>query len=63
MDWQPVETSPEGVLVMTKVHDHKGERLVQPLRRSGRLWFVPSGDAYIYYEPTHWRLISDLEKI
>lgn len=50
--WHPIATAPEGVRVLTKVDD-RGERNVQPLTRSGRLWFGDSG-VYVYYEPTHW---------
>lgn len=58
--WQKIDTAPEKVLVMTKVDDGDGEvRNVQPLRRSGRLWWVARGDTYVYYQPTHWRPISD----
>lgn len=53
--WQQIETAPEGVIVQTKIHDAHGERNVQALKRSGRLWFVPDGSMYVYYTPTHWR--------
>lgn len=55
MDWQPINTAPEGVTVDTKIDDVNGVRNEQPLRRSGRLWFVPDGSMYVYYTPTHWR--------
>jgi len=51
--WNPIESAPNNVLVMTKVDDAKGVRNVQSLRRSGNLWFA--GGTYIYYDPTHWR--------
>jgi len=44
---------PEGVEVMTKIHDENGVRNEQILTRKGRLWW--SGGAYVYYTPTHWR--------
>lgn len=47
--------SPEGVVVETKIHDNFGCRNVQLLCRRGRLWFVPDGSMYVYYQPTHWR--------
>ncbi len=53
-NWQLIESAPSGVLVLTKIDDEKGERNVAKLRRSGRLWFVPDGGMYVYYEPTHW---------
>lgn len=27
----------------------------QPLRRKGRLWFLPDGSMYVYYTPQFWR--------
>lgn len=54
-DWRPTDTAPEGVVVMTKIHDNAGERNVQPLKRVGNLWFFPDGSMYVYYVPTHWR--------
>jgi hypothetical protein len=53
-EWQPIETAPEGVTVMTKIADSLGERNVQTLRRRGRLWWTPDGAMYVYYTPTHW---------
>ena len=53
--WQPIETAPEGESVLTKIDDIHGERNVQTLKRSGRLWFVPDGSMYVYYSPTHWK--------
>jgi hypothetical protein len=46
---------PDGAVVLTKIDDAKGARNEQPLKRVGRLWFVPDGAMYVYYEPTHWR--------
>lgn len=31
------------------------------LKRSGRLWFVPDGSMYVYYEPTFWKPAADRE--
>lgn len=53
--WLPAGSAPEGEIVETKIDDADGVRNVQPLRRSGSLWFVPDGSAYVYYRPTHWR--------
>jgi hypothetical protein len=44
-----------GVVVRTKIHDAKGERNDQTLKRSGNLWFYPDGSMYVYYTPTHWK--------
>lgn len=58
-DWQPIETSPEGVIVETKIDDAEGVRNQAPLRRRRALWFITdeAGDdvMYVYYRPTHWR--------
>lgn len=48
----------DGVVVETKVHDRKGVRNVQALKRVGNLWFVPDGSIYVYYCPTHWRPLA-----
>mgnify|MGYP004499142151 CR=1 FL=1 len=55
--WQPVRYGlPEnGVVVETKVDDGNGCRLVQKLKRKNNLWFLPDGNMYVYYTPTHWR--------
>jgi hypothetical protein len=51
-DWQPIDTAPEGVEVMTKIDGSGNEgRLV----RQGRLWFLPDRSMYVYYTPTHWK--------
>jgi hypothetical protein len=54
MDWQPIRTAPERVVVMTKIDDGAGVRNVQRLQRRGRMWWLESGDMYVYYAPTHW---------
>ena len=53
--WNDVDSAPEGETVETAIIDDNGPRMVAPLRRRGRLWFVPSGAMYVYYTPTHWR--------
>lgn len=54
---------PENQLVVeTKIVDGKGERNVQQLKRRNSLWFFPDGSMYVYYTPTHWRLIPDTTK-
>jgi hypothetical protein len=54
-DWQPIETAPEGKVVMTKIDDERGMRNEKQLIRRGRLWFFPDKSMYVYYAPTHWR--------
>lgn len=49
------ETEPkDGETVRTKIDDAYGARNEQRLRRQGRLWFVPDGQMYVYYTPTHF---------
>jgi hypothetical protein len=52
-DWTPTveKLPPEGLVVETM--DSGGH--VQPLKRSGRLWFFPDGSMYVYYVPGYWR--------
>lgn len=45
----------DGVVVMTKIDGDGNPRNEQPLKLSGRLWFLPDGSMYVYYTPTHWR--------
>jgi len=56
MDWQPIETAPEGVLLWTKIGDAIGVRNEQHLIRQGNLWFIPDRSMYVYYTPTHWKI-------
>jgi hypothetical protein len=55
MGWLPIRTAPENVPVMTKIDDASGVRNEQPLKRRGRLWWLVSGEMYVYYTPTHWK--------
>lgn len=56
-NWKPIDTAPEGVVVLTKIDNGHGERNVQKLKkqRHGNLWFLPDNSMYVYYEPTHWK--------
>ena len=58
-DWQPAHTAPEGVVVMTKIDDEKGERNMGPLKKGGNLWWTPDGQMYVYYRPTHWQPLAE----
>ena len=40
-DWQPIESAPQGKVVLTKIDDGDGVRNEQTLIRQGRLWFFP----------------------
>ena len=59
MKWQSVEveTSPEGVEVETMIADEYGVRNEQSLVRNGNLWFYPDKSMYVYWAPTHWKLL------
>ena len=61
MSWRPIGEAPEGVLVMTKIDDANGVRNEQTLSKQGNLWF--SGSMYVYYHPTHYRELTQLEKL
>ncbi len=58
-EWVPVaeRDPPRGVVVDTKIDDAQGVRNEQPLKlgERGRLWWIASGEMYVYYSPTHWR--------
>lgn len=47
------ELPPENVLVYTI----SPGGMEQKLKRQGNLWFVNSGDMYVYYTPEKWRYI------
>jgi len=58
MEWQPIETAPENIHVMTKIDDGKGVRNEQVMVKRGNLWWINDGEPgemYVYYSPTHWR--------
>lgn len=57
-EWKPIETAPENIPVMTKIDDRHGVRNQQPLKRKGRLWWTLDGAMYVYYTPTHWKVLS-----
>lgn len=57
MNWQPISTAPEGVVLHTKIADQLGERNEGKLKKQGRLWFTPDGGMYVYYTPTHWAFL------
>lgn len=63
--WNPIETAPEGVEVMTKIDDAGGVRNVQSLVKRTRIpgetrpmFWTPDGSMYVYYTPTHWRALQ-----
>ncbi len=57
-DWQPIATAPEGVDVLTKISDERGDRNEATLVRKGNLWFFTDMSMYVYYRPTHWATVT-----
>ena len=57
--WTPVSLKlpPGGAAVETKIDDADGIRHFRILYRQGSVWFLPDGSSYVYYEPTHWRML------
>ena len=55
MDWQPINTAPDKVVVETKIDDASGVRNIQTLKRDRNMWWLPDGSMYVYYRPSHWR--------
>lgn len=49
----------EGVIVNVKLGSR---RIVEPLKRQGKLWFLADGSMYVYYTPTHWQPIFEPTK-
>lgn len=58
--WTPTTCllPPEGLVVETM----SPQGLVQDLKRQGRLWFVPDGSMYVYYDIAYWRARPGGEK-
>lgn len=52
--WADVSTAPEGITILTKIHDEHGSRNEQYLMLKGGLWWFQDGQMYVYYIPTHW---------
>ncbi len=53
--WLPIADAPEGVVVNTRINDSSGPRNEARLKRRGRLWWLPSGEMYVYYSPTEYQ--------
>lgn len=53
---------PEGRIVMTKLDNAQGCRNEQALKLRGRLWYFADDGMYVYYCPTHWRELEQIEK-
>lgn len=52
---------PQYQVVQTKIDTADGVHNVQPLKRVGGLWFFEDGSMYVYYTPTHWMDISEVD--
>ena len=59
--WKSTSEATSDRLVMTRIDDERGIRNEQPMKKIGNLWFT--GDTYVYYTPTHWRELTDIEKM
>ena len=57
-EWKPIDSAPEGTVVMTIISDENGLRNEQQLKRQNNLWWFPDGSMYVYYRPTHWKSIN-----
>lgn len=59
-DWKSLseQTPPDGLIVDTKIDDSNGVRNQQYLKKKGYLWWLPDDSMYVYYTPTHWRVIT-----
>jgi hypothetical protein len=58
--WYSVKdfSPPQRQVVLTKIDTvDGGVRNIQQLKLDGRLWWMPDGKMYVYYEPTHWKPI------
>lgn len=44
--------------VETKIDDASGARNITNLVRVGELWFLPDMSMYVFYTPTHWRILG-----
>jgi hypothetical protein len=53
------ELPPEDLEVMTKIDDDKGYRNETTLTLARNLWWYPDKSMYVYYNPTHWKLLED----
>lgn len=64
--WQTIDSAPEGVEILTKIDDERGERNIQSLVKRTRIpgetapmFWTPDGSMYVYYVPTHWRYLPE----
>lgn len=61
--WQTLDSAPLNTAVMTKIDDVRGERNLCALRQGERgIWWFVDGSMYVYYRPTHWRPLTDVER-
>lgn len=44
-------------VVETKIDDENGIRNIGLLKLKGNLWWLRDESMYVYYHPTHWRII------
>lgn len=51
LDWQSIDTAPDGEVVMTKIDDRGGPRNVQSLERTECLWINPAAQVRLRAGP------------
>lgn len=61
--WKPSHEAPDKKIVMTKIDDKNGVRNEGALYKNKNLWYIPDGSLYVYYTPTHYRELTEQEKI
>lgn len=57
-NWCGEALPPDGMEVEAKIDDGKGVRNVANLKFHRGLWWFPDMSMYVYYSPTHWRVIK-----
>lgn len=64
MSWiKTTDKLPErNVVVETKMDDFEGTSKNRKLKLIGCLWYTPDEGMYVYYSPTHWRPVKDLDE-
>ena len=56
-EWKCIDSAPEGKLIETKIDDGMEKRNFASLIKKGNLWFMEDMSMYVYYQPTHWRML------
>jgi hypothetical protein len=54
---------PDDAVVFTKIDDEHGVRNEGELRYYRNMWWTTDMKMYVYYVPTHWASIDEIDKI